>query len=224
MGASDLVQNIEAIPAALLIFPGALYLFFGWQLYRLTLAATAAVFGALVGAALASSFAALRPWGVLLTVAVTLIFTGIAVPLQRLALFILGGLGGFALVLLAYASFETEVAFLFWGIMAFLAGGSCAVVFLRPLVILSTALLGGLVVTRSVAILLHQASSRLDEVGKIICAPKFFLVFLCLFGLGILCQTTSRWRYPEAPPPEAPEPPAPLPPIIPLPPSEAQSD
>jgi len=153
MHIAGLSEAVQQIPPALLISPGALYLFFGWQLYRVTLVVAGAVFGAFVGAG-AAHLAALAPSGQIVMVVVGgALVGGLALFVERMALFILGGLAGVALAMLATAMFETEVAFLFWAIMMFLAGGSCAVKFTKPLVIFSSSLLGGTALLRGVAML-----------------------------------------------------------------------
>ncbi len=194
-----LAAVIEAVPAYLLLFPGALYLFFGWQVYRVTLALTSGLLGATVGAGCVHALAINQPAAVIVVIALVVVSAALSVPFKVLALFLLGGLAGLVLLMIPGIAFETEVAGLFWAILAFLAGGSCVVVFVRPMVIVSTAILGSAVLLRSLAVLLYNASPRLDEFTDIARTPIFLAVFLALSGLGVLCQFTSAPRAPAAP-------------------------
>ena len=213
MDIANLSQSIQQIPPALLIFPGALYLFFGWQLYRVTLVVAGAVFGAFVGAS-AAHFASLAPSGqIMMVVGGGVVVGGLALFMKRMALFILGGLAGTALVMLAAAMFETEVAFLFWAIMMFLAGGSCAVKFTKPLVIFSTSLLGGTAVLRGVAMLVFRVPPQSDALRHVIQRPAGLALLLVLVAFGIFCQATSDGALGATPAPVQAPPTLAIPPL-----------
>lgn len=177
------------IPAILLICPGALFLFFGWQLHRLTFSFAAAIFGVFVGYLGAHMLGLSTASIYALPVALAVAFVAVAVAFERLAIFVLGGVAGLMSLQFLPNIFDTEAAYLFWALIMFLVGGSCVVLFLRPLVILASAFIGAVLVTGALMRLMQ--TSTYSSI-----TPTSLIVFFILLGAGILCQATSQWQPP----------------------------
>lgn len=119
---------------------GVLFLLLGWRMHRLSLAAFGLALGALLGQLAARWLQVDKLWGLM---SGGLIFAVLSGPLYRAAVFLLAGL---AVGVLAGEGFRLLVPGGFWFGFApgFLVGGVLSLWLLRPLVILSTSLLGAL--------------------------------------------------------------------------------
>jgi len=173
---------------------GALYLFWGWQLYRLTLMMAAALVGGMAAAIAAET---LGHNGLIPALCGGALFALLAVPLQKLSVFVLGGLCGAGIGVMMSAYCQSEVVFLFWTLFGFLLVGGLAVRFFKPMVILGTSFTGAWSITHALALFLNRIPS--DSSGLDVCVyPKsYLLLFLCLVLLGIVSQC---WIHAEKPP------------------------
>lgn len=180
---------------------GALYLFWGWQLYRLTLMMAAALVGGV-----AASIAA-EAWGyngLIPAIAGGALFALLAVPMQRLSVFVLGGICGAGIGFFSSTYYQSDVVFLFWTLFGFLLVGGLAVRFFRPMVILGTSVIGAWSITHALALFLGRIPSWSSGVNMFVYPKSFVLLFLCLFMLGIISQCWIHEEKPHAPAPATP--------------------
>jgi len=159
---------------------GAVYLFWGWQLYRFTLVMTSVIVGGLFGAALA------RGWGyfgLVPAVGGAMLFGLLAVPLEKAAVFLLGGLcgAGFGMMVAGYS--PESVVNTFWALLGFIVFGGLAVRFFKPIIVIATSLLGSYCITHALAVILGRVPP-----GKFAYPAPFKWLFVCLFVLGVILQ------------------------------------
>lgn len=180
---------------------GAVYLFWGWQLRRLTLMMAAAVVG---GMAASIAAEACGHNGLVPAMVGGALFALLAVPLQKLSVFVLGGIGGAGFGLMSLAYYQSEVVLVFWMLFGFLLVGGLAVRFFRPMVILGTSITGAWSIAHALALFLGRIPPDSSGLDMFAYPKSYLLLFVCLFLLGILSQC---WLHEETPRPATAAPP-----------------
>jgi len=190
MVTTQLIRTVLGLPPLAFVPVGVMYLFWGWQLRRFTLAAAGAILGGLVGIYVSRS--AGYPMLICAGIGV-LVFGVLAAPLQKVSAFILGGLCGAAFGLVLTGSYLESNVMLFWVILGFITAGGLAVRFFKPIIVIGTSLLGSYCVTHALAFYLH----RINTGGGAPYPWPFVVLFFCLMALGIICQYVLAWKEEE---------------------------
>ena len=145
-------QLVNAVPGIVLpglcFLVGAVFLFWGWKLYRVALA----LMGALVGWAVGLSVAA--PLGVpaiFVALPLAVLCALLALSLQYVGVFLVCGLWGVFLVLGAHEMIHTAAVRYIAAVVAFFVIGGLAVAIWRPMIIFLLAMFGaGLVANAAI--------------------------------------------------------------------------
>jgi hypothetical protein len=145
-------QLVTAVPAMILaavsFVVGAIFVFWGWKIYRVALV----VMGALVGCAIGAAIAA--PLGIaalLVAIPLALFCAMLAVFVQRLAVFLIAGLWAALLVLGARELIHAEAARFLAAAGAFFVVGGVAVLLWRPVITFLLGMFGAWLVANAVA-------------------------------------------------------------------------
>jgi len=186
-----------------LLVCGVVYLLWGWRLYRVLLVATVVVVSG-VAAGLVARECDVPP--LLAAMPVGILCGLCAVWIERFGAFVLGGLSLAAPLADARACFASTHVYLFALIAGFLIAGSLAVVFLRPVMILATSVVGACCIERGVLFLASAARPGIGGYLIRVYPAGFVFIFFGLVVVGILYQTRGR---PEEAPEPAEEAPAP---------------
>ena len=190
----ELIGNLEQYPAApvatlvLLAVMGLVYLLLGWRFYRFVLVLTLVLVGGALGAAVADHFGIHPLWLALpLGVAAGLL----VVWIERIGAFVLGGLAGAVPVIASQTYFSSATTFNLAVIAAFLIMGSFTVLFLQPMIVLGTSVIGAATIEH-VGLLL-VARIRPELAYRIVTQfPAVVVgVFFAMVVIGILCQTRT---------------------------------
>ncbi|MEW6356871.1 MAG: DUF4203 domain-containing protein [Planctomycetota bacterium] len=179
------IYLVVSVPSGFYAVVGAIYLFWGWQLYRFTLTMAAAFVGGIGTAAVAqaagyNAFAPALVGGA--------IFAVFAVPLQKLAVFILGGACGAGIGFISSSYFQSEAVFIFWALFGFLLIGGLAVRFFRPMVIVGTCVSGAWSITHAIAVFFHRIPPNASGMDMFAYPVSYVILFVCLFWLGVISQ------------------------------------
>ena len=177
-----------------LALAGALYLLFGWRLHLILLVAAMVVGGGVLGL-LSAHVLNVAEWPVAL---VTGVLCGILAGLvERVGVFMFGGLAGVVLFLDMGRLFREEVAFLFFLLIVFVVAGSLAATFMKPAIVLATAVLGALGLIWGGMLCIETMRENAGKDFALNHPAVMALLFFGLIVLGILFQT--RRGQPETP-------------------------
>ena len=134
----------DAVLAAVLFLVGAVFVFWGWKIYRVALALMGALVGWAVGMAIGT---ALGVNGFFVALALAIICAFLAIFLQKVGVFIVCGLWGAYLVLGAHEMIQAASARYLAAGVAFFVVGILAVLLWRPMITFLLAMFGaGLIV------------------------------------------------------------------------------
>ena len=136
-------QIVKAVPeivlAGLCFLIGAVFIFWGWRIYRVALALMGALVGWAVGLAVA---APLGGAAVLVALALAIICGFLAIFLQKVGVFLVAGLWGALLVLGAHEMIQAAAARDLAACVAFFVVGGLAVLLWRPMITFLLAMFG----------------------------------------------------------------------------------
>ena len=145
----EIVAIVEAVPAEALavgmLAAGVALLFFGWHLYRIAIVAAGVLMGGLIGTLIAVglriAFTVKIP-ALVLAIPLGVVMGFLALKIQKVGAFIVGGLC-IAIPILAARSFvEAGRAVWIAAAVAFILGGVLAVLLWRPMIVISLAVIG----------------------------------------------------------------------------------
>ena len=183
MPGADLARDHPAV----LIVLGMVYLFFGWRTYKFTVVLTGAIIGFACGLLIAEVFE-LRP--IVPALICALLYGLIAWPLQKVVLFLMGGLVGAAIVSVAARGhllpFETLLA----ALVGFILAGIIALWLLKPMVITLTAMYGAASCVLGFGILIARLKAGFFDVEAFCTSTTALLIFLAVAAIGVV----SQWR------------------------------
>jgi len=136
-------QVVNAVPgivlAGLCLLIGAVFVFWGWRLWRVALAVMGALVGWAVGVAVA---APLGIAAVFIALPLAILCGLLALSLQYVGVFLICGLWGVFLVLGAHEMIHAAAARYIAAVVAFFVVGGLAVAFWRPMIIFLLAMFG----------------------------------------------------------------------------------
>ena len=175
----------EIILAGLSFLIGAVFVFWGWRIYRVALA----LMGALVGWAVGVIVAAALGVGALFVALPLAILCGIlAIFLQNAGVFLVSGLWGAFLVLGAHEMIQAASARYLAAGVAFFVVGILAVVLWRPMITFLLAMFGAEMVanamTMTVDLLKPGAAARWETAHPWI----MFAAIIAVAGIGLYYQ------------------------------------
>ncbi|NOZ19708.1 MAG: TMEM198/TM7SF3 family protein [Planctomycetes bacterium] len=179
------IYLVVSVPSGFYAVVGLVYLFWGWQLYRFTLTMAAALVGG-VGTAIVA-----QTWGYPAFIPALVggtVFALLAVPLQKVAVFILGGICGAGVGFISSSYFQSEAVFIFWALFGFLLLGGLAVRFFRPMVIVGTCITGAWSITHALAVFFRRLPPDASGMDMFAYPLSYVILFVCLFWLGVISQ------------------------------------
>jgi len=149
----EIVKIVEAVPAGplsvILIGGGIVFLFFGWGLYRVSLVSWGVLIGGSIGAGIALGLRygfSIHVPTLVLSIPLGIMMGLIALKLEKVGAFFVGGLCG-AIPLLSGRTVLGEGYGIYVAAgLAFLLGGILAVLFWKPMIILSLSVIGAFLV------------------------------------------------------------------------------
>lgn len=186
---STFTQSVPPVVlAALFVGGGVLLLLAGWQTFRLALFLVGGLLGAVLGAELAGALN-VTTW---IIAAPCALAAGIlAVMLQKVGAFFLGGACGLAAVLSAEHMFANPTGFWIAAALAFAIGGMLSLFLWRPMIIVSLALLGAALITDGVVLAIRQIQPALAErLAQHPWGPVAAVAILTV--LGVFFQSSGR--------------------------------
>ncbi len=193
---SEMVQSVPAaLSATIALGAGFLFLFFGWQVYRVAWVALGVLVGGAIGAGI--SFALDAGLGVyipalVLAIPIGLILGMLTLKLQKVGAFIVGGLAGAVPVLSQPHLIQSEYGLYATAGFVFLLGGVLAVLLWRPMIILSFSVLGASLIAHG-AFFASDCVEGVDLRGRAAAHP---VVTACAVGvlsfLGIFFQVKEE--------------------------------
>jgi hypothetical protein len=136
-------QVVKAVPpivlAGVCFLIGAVFIFWGWKLYRVALALMGALVGWAVGLAVA---APLGITAVFIALPLAVLCALLALSLQYVGVFVICGLWGALLVLGAHEMIQAAAVRYIAAVVAFFVVGGLAVAFWRPMITFLLAMFG----------------------------------------------------------------------------------
>jgi hypothetical protein len=196
------------IVAVLWVIIGIVFMGFGWNLYKVTIALSGLVLGLMTAQFLGDHFTV----GVTLryTLVIVLAVAGfiLAFPFQKAIVFIMGGLGGAILVSrpveMIFVSGPHKTAFAIGGlVVGFLLFGALSIYFFRSIIIVSTSLIGAFYLLIGLHNILQERGAAARVLTWIDPAAQGFLTFLLLAAAGIILQHRYGREYPGPDQPSA---------------------
>jgi len=192
------IDSLTWLQAVIAVSFGAVYILYGWRIFKVLVVISFALFGLFVGITLGGKIGT-EVWGGVIGL---LILAAISVPLMRFAVSILGAIaGGFITGSLWYACGLSEKYILAGVLLGIIAGGMISFIVFRISVMLFTSLAGsGLIVVGLLALLhLYPYNSGEDYVRELVFNHKWFLpiAFLIPTLIGLLTQNKLIKHSPQ---------------------------
>jgi|GEM_PF-3862496 len=179
-----IVRMPEAM--ALIYFVGGLlFLIYGLKIYRVAVILAGAVVGAIAGSWAAAELG-FPPWVGALVIGLALAI--LAWPMQKLAVFLLGGYFGILFLSPTLAELFGERLYLLWIVVSFLCLGVLCLLLFKPVVIVATSFEGAALIVGAVLVVgwhrFPKAAANLVNTS-----PELILLVFLLLGLvGIFMQ------------------------------------
>jgi len=145
----EIIAIVEAVPAEALavgmFVAGVALLFFGWHLYRIALVAAGVLMGGVIGTLIAVGLRiafSVRIPALVLAIPVGVVVGLLAIKMQKVGAFIVGGLCIAIPILASRSLIEAGRAVWIAGGIGFVLGGVLAVLLWRPMIVISLAVIG----------------------------------------------------------------------------------
>jgi hypothetical protein len=183
-------QQMGAGTALLLILLGAVYLLYGWSIFKVLITLNVAIVGAYAGAALGQHFGAMALPGGLVGAVVS---AAVAYPLMKWAVAVMGGICGALVGASVWLSAGLPADLAWAGAMTGLVGfGMFSFILFRGSIIMYTSIQGALMVIVGVLGLAYKYQEFSPRITQGVSGQPFMLPLMVLIPtiLGLIYQQT----------------------------------
>jgi len=180
------------LQAVIAVSFGAVYLFYGWRIFKILVIICFALVGMFAGMKIGAQYNNMEIWG---GVAGLVLMGAVAVPLMRWAVSILGAIAGGTLTAAIWYAFELPEKYILAGaIIGIIAGGMISFIVFRIAVMLFTSMGGSALIVSGMLALLYRYESiqtpPTERIKDLFYNQNWFLPVLLLMPTvaGIIIQ------------------------------------